>query len=365
MAEIHKPATVIPHHIAALDGLRAFAIIAVILLHCCAYYLTENSILAAAASTLWIGVDLFFALSGFLITGILLDGLQKPYFFRRFYWRRGLRIWPLYYTFIILVWAVHRSVFAGLGFAPFALYYRNFLGPDWTSDKYIGQFWSLCVEEQFYLIWPIIIHFLPKRFRMSLIVFLMVFALGLRIYLSWIGMDIYRIFRLPFCHMDGLLAGAAVAVLTRQGMKDSNIKKICATAVSVGASGMILVWLFPQRLNLMVLPLAISFISLLFGGAVGLCTRNAGTMTSAILGSPFLRAISTRSYAMYVFHLVPLYVSFSFLKHMNAVPVKLFPVLLLIIGIGVVTYGLAWLSWKYLEEPFLRLKRWEWFAKSH
>lgn len=364
MVEQKDSQRVIPRHISALDGLRALAIIAVIFHHCGAYYLHGHSFLESFASTLWTGVDLFFALSGFLITGILLDSLHKPYFFKRFYWRRGLRIWPLYYTFLVAAWLVHRHVFSGIGFAPFALYYRNFLGADWTSDVYIGQFWSLCVEEQFYLIWPLVIYFLPKRFRISFIILLMFIALGLRAYLSSRGTPIYLIFRLPFCHMDGLLGGAAVAVLTRQGIGEALIRKICGSAALAGAIGMTIVWGRPQYLGFMLLPIALTCTSLLFGGIVGFCAKSHGRVVSLVLGSSFLRAISTRSYAMYVFHLVPLYASVILLSRWKRIPVRLFPVLLLILGIGLVTYGLAWLSWRYFEEPILRLKKWEWFVKT-
>ena len=166
------------------------------------------------------GVDLFFVLSGFLITGILLDALGKPYFFKRFYWRRGLRIWPLYYMFFAGVLLVHRQMFSRIGVTPFALYYRNFLGPDHASDIYIGQFWSLCVEEQFYLVWPVVLYFLTKRWRLPLIMLLIAAAFCLRIYFSSIGKDSYIIYRLPMCHMDVLFAGAMLAALTRIGIAD-------------------------------------------------------------------------------------------------------------------------------------------------
>ncbi len=361
---IHQTEKVIPSHISALDGLRALAVVAVIFHHCGDYFLRRHSLLANVVGTFWTGVDLFFALSGFLITGILLDSLQRQYFFKRFYWRRGLRIWPLYYAFLVAIWVVHRSVFYGIGFAPFAFYYRNFLSGDWTSDVYIGQFWSLCVEEQFYLVWPLIIYFLPKYLRMPLIIVLMFVALGLRAYLSWRGVDPYLIFRITFCHMDGLLVGAAVAVLTRSGVGAGRLKRVCTVLAYAGAAGMALVWACPQLLRFMVLPLALTSIGLLSGGVVGWCTKSSGKIIPGLLGSSFLGAISKRSYAMYVFHLVPLYASVAILRRLNSVPTGMLLVLLLILTIMLVTYGMAWLSWRYFEEPILRLKKWEWFTKK-
>ena len=123
----------------------------------------------------------------------------------------------MYYAFLLAAYLVHRRAFSGIGVAPFVFYYRNFLGPDRASDIYVGQFWSLCVEEQFYLVWPLVLYFTAKRLRIPLILFLMCTAFLCRAYLLSRGVDGYVIYRLPFCHMDVLLAGALVAVLIRQG----------------------------------------------------------------------------------------------------------------------------------------------------
>ncbi len=361
--------TVIPGHISALDGLRAFAILAVIFHHYGGYYLLpihpHSLLLHDVVESLGMGVDLFFVLSGFLITGILLDALGKPYFFKRFYWRRGLRIWPLYYLFLVGMLLVHPQMFSRIGVMPFALYYRNFLGPDRASDIYIGQFWSLCVEEQFYLIWPMVLFFLPKRWRLHLIALLIAAAFCVRIYFSSKGMDPYIIYRLPICHMDVLLAGAALAVLTRIGIAEQAFLKACWIALFTGAACLMTLdsSLLP-KLNFILAPFAITSSALLFGGIVGICVRARGCRTRAILGSRFLGAISKRSYAMYIFHLLPLYASFALLNRGKRLPMEAAPALLLIALVGMVTYGIAWLSWRFLEEPVLRLKKWEWFARQ-
>ncbi|MGB6933502.1 MAG: acyltransferase [Acidobacteriaceae bacterium] len=361
--------TVIPGHISALDGLRAFAIIAVIFHHCGEYYLLpihpNSSLLRIFVESLGMGVDLFFVLSGFLITGILLDALGKPYFFKRFYWRRGLRIWPLYYLFLVGMLLVHPRMFSGIGVAPFALYYRNFLGPDRASDIYIGQFWSLCVEEQFYLVWPVVLFFLPRRWRLPLIMFLIASAFCFRIYFSSIGMDPYTIFRLPMCHMDVLLAGAMLAVLTRMGIAEHTFRQVCWISFFTGlACLMVLDSSLMPKLNFILGPFAITSSALLFGGIVGISVRAHGFRTRNILGSRFLGAISKRSYAMYVFHLLPLYASVALLDRAKSLPNKSVAALVLIGLVGLVTYAMAWMSWKFLEEPVLRLKRWEWFVRK-
>lgn len=361
---------VIPGHIAALDGLRAFAIVAVIFHHGGGYFLVQNSpptsALREVVETLGVGVDLFFALSGFLITGILLDSLERPYYFKRFYWRRGLRIWPLYYAFLLGAYLVHRRVFSGIGFMPFALYYRNFLGPDNTSDIYIGQFWSLCVEEQFYLIWPVVIYFVTRRLRMPLIVSLMAAAFFIRIFLLSRGESMYVVYRLPFCHMDALLAGAAVAVLVRNNIGSAALRRISWAALACGLAGLSLVLSnqLPAGLAAEAFSTSLSSTSLIFGGVVGLCSSSRNALASSILGASMLREISKRSYGMYVFHLVPLYVSFKFLAQRRLLPLHTLPALLLILTVGLAAYGMAWVSWQYLESPILRLKNWEWFVRQ-
>ena len=361
--------TVIPGHISALDGLRAFAVLAVMFHHYGEYYLLPihpgASLLRITVESLGMGVDLFFVLSGFLITGILLDALGKPYFFKRFYWRRGLRIWPLYYLFLAGMLLIHPQMFSRIGVAPFALYYRNFLGPDRASDIYIGQFWSLCVEEQFYLVWPVVLFFLPKQWRLRLIAVLVAAAFCFRIYFSSKGVDPYVIYRLPMCHMDGLLAGATLAVLTRIGIEEQTFRKACWISFFAGmACLMALDSSLLPKLNFILAPFAITSSALLFGGIVGISIRAHGSRTRAFLGSRFLAAISKRSYAMYVFHLLPLYASVAILDRAKSLPMESAPALLLMISVGMVTYGMAWLSWQFMEEPVLRLKKWEWFARQ-
>jgi peptidoglycan/LPS O-acetylase OafA/YrhL len=360
---------VIPGHISALDGLRAFAIIAVIFHHCGEYYLLPihpNSLLLRdIVESLGMGVDLFFVLSGFLITGILIDALGKPYFFKRFYWRRGLRIWPLYYLFLLGVLLVHRQIFRGIGVAPFALYYRNFLGPDRASDVYVGQFWSLCAEEQFYLVWPLVLFFVQKQWRLRLITLLIAASFSFRIYFSSRGLDPYIIYRLPICHMDVLLMGAILAVLTRNGVADHTFRKVCWTSFVTGVVCLAVLDTSPlPKLNLFLAPFAITSSALLFGGIVGICLRPRGHRTRAFLGSHFLGEISKRSYAMYVFHLLPLYASVILLDRAKSLPNESVAALALMVLVGWITYGMAWLSWRFLEEPILRLKNWEWFTKK-
>jgi peptidoglycan/LPS O-acetylase OafA/YrhL len=210
----------------ALDGLRAVAFLMVF----CNHYLYMP--------WGWAGVDLFFALSGFLITGILYDSRNEPQRTRNFYIRRTLRIFPLYYGVMLLLlpvtfhslsraflawpayvgnfaWFVPRWGMTSVG--PFIVN-ANFNG--FTAPLFLGHFWSLCVEQQFYIFWPWVVFWVRDRRKLLMICLLSVPAcLGLRI----LGEHVlpsqqlaHEILYLatPF-RIDAILIGGALALLIR------------------------------------------------------------------------------------------------------------------------------------------------------
>ena len=175
----------------------------------------------------WVGVDLFFVLSGFLITGILFDTLQDPHYFGSFYMRRFLRIFPLYYGFLFFLMILgHWSPgmhFAWNGRQYVLLTYLQNTGiwfpvtdfhPGIWAD--LDHFWSLAVEEQFYLFWPLLVFLVRGRRRLiALALALSGFALLLRIALYLHGSSPLLIFMLTPCRMDTLLLGGLVALVVR------------------------------------------------------------------------------------------------------------------------------------------------------
>ena len=204
-------------YVKSLDGIRALAIILVMLFHF-NYFLEVG----------WIGVQLFFVLSGYLITSILLQEKQHPlgFYLKRFYWRRSLRIFPIYYCYIFAVLAgfflFHYPADLFSYFPYLMSYTYNYypLADGLKFDTLFTHFWSLSVEEQFYIFWPILIYvFSPKQLKVLLIVIiagspLFRYVLGEafvtnELYSHDVGEIIYRM--LP-SQLDGFAFGALIPV---------------------------------------------------------------------------------------------------------------------------------------------------------
>jgi peptidoglycan/LPS O-acetylase OafA/YrhL len=150
---ILDPKTQIP----ALDGVRGLAILLVILYHCCGLPFG------------WVGVDLFFVLSGFLITRILLAKQDQPDYFKNFYKNRILRIFPLYFLVLTLYFTIeyvfyHKNIAYSLYFF-FFLQNTNFAKTAFENAHGLQHTWSLAIEEQFYAVFPFAVYFLNKKRR--------------------------------------------------------------------------------------------------------------------------------------------------------------------------------------------------------
>ncbi len=185
----------------------------------------ESAISKLAGYGLW-GVDLFFVLSGFLITGILFDDKDDPRYFRNFYMRRTLRIFPLYYGVLLFLLVLLPGALAAK-FDPQLLETRQLQGWLWSylTNVYVGQdgqfsipyvshFWSLAVEEHFYLFWPFLIAQLSRERAMAACLGLSGLALLLRVGLSLAGHELYPQVLTP-CRLDTLCLGGFLALAIR------------------------------------------------------------------------------------------------------------------------------------------------------
>lgn len=199
----------------------------------------------------WLGVDLFFVLSGFLITGILIDSKEfsTAKYFKLFYARRALRILPLYYlslSVISIVLFLTNSKFS-TGFVTLSFVYLSnvamLLG--YSVAPSLGIFWSLAIEEQFYLVWPIIVRHLKKSFLFISLAALLILEPILRAFaVSNLGLNDASVNVSTWLHLDGLLCGSLLAILIRGPLMSKKRVSILAS-VLLAASIVIFVGAIP------------------------------------------------------------------------------------------------------------------------
>jgi peptidoglycan/LPS O-acetylase OafA/YrhL len=203
-----------------LDAVRGLAVLLVLLHNTDRYPALHLHLISDNG---WMGVDLFFVLSGLLITGILLDSKQADGYFRNFYARRCLRIWPLYYALLLFMFVIVPLLRPSEGHAvfearsspwwAFPIFLQNFLVPIPTmATGALGVTWSLAVEEQFYLVWPLVVRFCTESQLRKIAIAVICISPVLRFYLSQHQVVIYSN---TFCRLDGLMAGALLAIVIR------------------------------------------------------------------------------------------------------------------------------------------------------
>ena len=373
-------------HFPALDGVRACAALMVFIQH---YILSLSSYFWQFG---WAGVNIFFVLSGFLITGILFDTKERPNRFKNFYARRTLRIFPLYYGVLLLLllltpalkWSWNASSWTWivyLGDYTRYLYWPMYLcNPGLESlttpfglfghpiRLFLGHFWSLAYEEQFYLLWPFVVYKIGNR--RSLLCLCVAVALGmpcLRMLMLFLAPQplihadlLYRCF--PF-QIDSLLLGGALALAIR-----GEERKYLATLVRLAIPAAVLyllagVFLLP-RIGIgpsgvgtdssWMSTFGITAINLLSASAIYLCLSPRGMLSSLMSIKP-LTDIGKISYGFYVFHDIPRMVYWAFaIKIAGGISLEALGVMLLFGFFGTILLSL--LSYRLIESPFLRMK---------
>src|SRR5215468_10531003 len=219
-------------HLPVLDGVRALAVLGVLIFHFVGTMTPTNWVERAIVGVTKygiLGVDLFFVLSGFLITGILYDARNEPHYFRNFYMRRVLRIFPLYYGVLALVFVVAPLIPLLRGPTLDYLVDRQWwawlygvnvyiaLKGDW-SFSYLEHLWSLCIEEHFYFFWPVAVYLMARRPRLLIVASLSIAfaAMAARLAGSMMGLSWWTTYVLTPFRLDGLALGAFLAVAARQ-----------------------------------------------------------------------------------------------------------------------------------------------------
>ena len=355
-------------HIPALDGLRGIAILLVLFTH----LLPHRSVgpillrlLNGVAGVGWSGVDIFFVLSGFLITGILYDAKRDDHYFRDFYMRRTLRIVPLYLLVVFCCTSIFPHFAATQGSSPaanrwmFWLYLSNvlvaFRGA--ISVGWLGPLWSLAVEEHFYLIWPTVILLCSRRSAMQVCMGCVVLANAVRLIFlmhhNLLGPYVFTLSRI-----DELALGALVALALRGNTSQREMQTFARWgALAAGAGTLTLfVWRHGVILDPVMLGVGLPIVGALSTALLTLAVL-PGTAApwKALLQSGFLKRFGRYSYGLYMLHM-PVWEVLRQHHLLFQGQNRLLDVANLVIGIGA-SYLLAVLVFHYFEKPFLRLKR--------
>lgn len=356
-----------------LDGLRGLAILLVLLYHFYRYgwiklYLDYFSVgkVFALADFGWSGVDLFFALSGFLITSILFRTKDSPDYFRSFYGRRFLRILPLYFLCIFPMFHMQRfpHLQQAMGSLPndreiwFWTYLANWKIPIWR-DNYLTHFWSLCVEEQFYLAWPLVVWLTSRRRFPWVCGGIVTLALSFGLGMEFAGFGREYIQYASFPRAEAIVFGSIIAWLAEEKML-ARFATIITATLPLAAIAMLFVAVHHTYFRgLYVLETVVAGVGwslLLF-----FCIASPGAILTRALSHRFLRMMGSYSYAMYCLNFIVLRFvgryarqALGMLFLSEATPLK---VLLFFIITMAATIAAGFLSWHLLEKHFLRLRQ--------
>ena len=343
--------------------MRGIGILGVMLTHFAYPSLKAFGLGAFFEAVAW-GMPMFFLLSGFLITGILLEAREKPHYFRNFFVRRVLRIFPLYYGVLLVLFLIHPAWGRAAGGASSPrwlwLYASNIemaVKDGWTYG-YLSHFWSLAVEEQYYIFWPFIVLAVRPRRLLAVCAALGVFSFVLRIVLTAGSRNAIGAYVLTPCQLDPLAAGGALAVLVRQ----RPLERYRTLARCFVIASLAIYFLFGwHRMGMMSRPLLVfrPLVScFLFGGILLLAIGESGFFRSVLGARPFT-FLGKYSYGIYVFHhiLVPVFrdgfpsgaIGRRIGSYLGGIAVS---TLLSILG----SLVLAIASYELYEKRFLRLK---------
>ena len=364
----------------ALDGVRGLALL-IVVIHNTAWIGGPSEQLAmkvyrAGSASGWVGVQLFFVLSGLLITNILVNTRASTDYFRQFYVRRALRIFPLYYVAIGVlvfvaaplawssVWAesVYRHQWA------FWLYASNWTEPLVGGVLGLSHLWSLAIEEQFYLVWPAMVWWLAPRRLIWLVVGILIAAPFVRFAILVNGLPPQAAYTFTIARIDALAIGALLALFLRDTTLRGQLRRWLPAATLAGAALLGVLVARTRGFHAEEVPVLIygqslaALLSFCLIAWTQFLDTPQGARVSRVLSSHALRNLGKYSYAMYIVHapihvllrdqLTPLVQIDDTFWHLP----RLLAYTVLVLGLS---YAAARISWIVIEQPALRLKeRW-------
>jgi peptidoglycan/LPS O-acetylase OafA/YrhL len=344
--------------IVSLDGIRGIAVLLVAAFH---FGLLPFG---------WMGVQMFFVLSGYLITAILARERAYPlsFYLKRFYWRRALRIFPLYYAFMgvcaVLFFVVRRKSL--LVFIPLLTYTYNWVKCTTHAydDSVVDHLWSLAVEEQFYLVWPVIVYLLPMGVLRALVAAMLIVAPALRVLAAFMmpatEPGVFQYYA-TVAQLDAFAAGAAVAVFRFTRLRDARgafwvwMAVLCAAgaveSMSAGAQPNTATLGFPIFMPAK-FEFAWGYTLIDIGCALAILACVRGRPVARVLEHRVLTRLGQVSYGFYVFHLPILTAIRGYSRYRTGSPASF--------GIfaffTLVTFMVSNASYRFFEQIFLRWK---------
>jgi len=331
-----------PTQLPNLDGLRAIAVMSVLGVH------------MGFPRGGWVGVDLFFALSGFLITLLLRREIEQieTISFRAFYWRRALRLLPAMVCAALLtvaLWTTNESQHdpradVGPALASGVFYFANFM-PSYSLGSF-SAWWSLSVEEHFYFLWPVAFLWLarkPQARQITVIVIVIGAVCLLRAVLFESGYDLDALYMATFTRCDSLLAGAAAAVLYD---RVTNRR----AWLTVGAIVYVVLLFSIDRRSSALFLGGYTLASVIFAGGIAAAARSGPFW---LLNNSAMVWVGRRSYGIYLYHIALFNAAHSVIGTVDS-PAK--SAALKAVQVGT-TLVVAALSYRFIEQPFLRMKK--------
>lgn len=367
-------------YVKSLDGIRGVAVLMVILIH------------SHLCSFGWVGVQMFFVLSGFLITRILISetGSDLKSYLLRFYWRRGLRIWPVYFGFLAVCGIAYKLInipeTMGTSWGWLTTFTYNLVRylPGFKDSDYFGHFWTLCVEEQFYLVWPFVVFFLTRDWLRRVVVVLVLAVPLLRLasglwlgtHLETVGQVVKGVHNWPTSHLDAFAIGAFLTVLPENLSRWMSAR---STKIFFGLLGFTIIVGIGHAWILQLNHRSPEWKALGYGGltdyyqyvwAYTLLNLTSGALVWCALQEGAIKAwlswrwlayVGKISFGVYVFHLPLMHIS-----HVLWPATFHSPQGLLRFGIYfAVTLGLASASYRFYEQRFLALKNSRWGVRKN